>query len=121
MIIEYMDTTINVYNIVNSPFCVDAADGEKIYNLLHKAISEKKHVNLSFKGIELVITAFLNIAVGKLYKDFDDNTIKTYLTKTDLSETFESSWEKVIAGAPIYYSNQKEIERNIDDIIEGEV
>lgn len=116
-----MDTTINVYNIVNGPFCVDTADGEKIYSLLHKAISEQKHVNLSFKGIELVITAFLNIAVGKLYKDFDDATIKKYLIKTDLSEAFESSWDKVVTGAPIYYSNQKEIERNVDDIIEGEV
>lgn len=112
--------TINVQNIINSPFCVDTADGEKIYQLLYKAISEKRHVALSFKGIELVITAFLNIAVGKLYKDFDDKTIKEYLSKTDLLEAFESSWDKVIAGAPTYYSNQKEIEKNIDEIIEGD-
>ena len=110
---------ISVYNIVNSPFCVDAEDGLKIYELLHKAISEKKHVTVSFKGIELVITAFLNTAIGKLYEDFDQMTIDKYLDKIDLMDVFEPTWEKVVTGAPIYYKNRDGIEKDVDNIIEG--
>lgn len=111
---------LNVYSIINSPYCVDAADGEKIYELLFKSISEKKHVTLSFKGIELVITAFLNTAVGQLYRDFSDETIKMYLSKTDYKEEFESCWEKVISGAPVYYANREELESKMDEILEGQ-
>lgn len=110
--------TINVQGIINSPFCVDVTDGEKIYDLLYRSIQEKQYINLSFKGIELVITAFLNVAIGKLYKDFDDKTIKEYLIKSDLDQSFESCWNKVILGAPKYYANKEALDKSIEKIIE---
>jgi uncharacterized membrane protein len=96
---------INVRTVINSPFCIDSADGQKIYELLHKALSEQKHVTLSFKGIILIITAFLNTAVGQLFKDFTD-------------EQFEPVWEKVMKGAPVFYAHQEEIENDIKEILE---
>ncbi|MDD2248024.1 MAG: STAS-like domain-containing protein [Proteiniphilum sp.] len=109
---------INVRTVINSPFCIDSADGQKIYELLHKALSEQKHVTLSFKGIILIITAFLNTAVGQLFKDFTEEQIDNYLSKTELKEQFEPVWEKVMKGAPIFYAHQEEIENDIKEILE---
>lgn len=109
--------TINIKQIINSSFCVDVTDGDKIYTLLYKSIKEKQPVNLSFKGIELVITAFLNVAVGKLYKDFDTQTINEFLNKTDLDESFESCWNKVITGAPKYYAGKEKIDSEMKELI----
>lgn len=109
---------IQVRTVINSPFCIDAADGQKIYELLHKALTEKKAVTLSFKGIELLITAFLNTAVGQLFKDFTEEEINLYLSKTDLDVQFEPVWDKVITGAPIFYAHQEKMENDIKDVLE---
>ncbi len=109
---------INVRTVINSPFCIDAADGQKIYELLHKALSEKKHVTLSFRGIELLITAFLNTAVGQLFKDFTEERISSYLSKTELNPQFEPVWEKVLEGAPVFYAHPEVIENDIKEILE---
>lgn len=109
---------IHVRTVINSPFCIDAADGQKIYELLHKALSGKKHVTLSFKGIDLLITAFLNTAVGQLFKDFTEEQVHSYLSKTDLNAGFEPVWDKVVKGAPVYYAHQDKIENDIKEIME---
>lgn len=109
---------INVRSVINSPFCIDAADGQKIYELLHKALSEKNRVTLSFKGIDLLITAFLNTAVGQLFRDFSEEEINTYLNKTDLNPGFEPVWDKVTRGAPIYYAQPDKVKKDIRDILE---
>lgn len=109
---------INVRTVINSPFCIDSADGQKIYELLHKALSEKKHVTLSFRGIELLITAFLNTAVGQLFKDFNEEQIHSYLSKTDFNPQFEPVWDKVLKGAPVFYAHKEKIEKDIKEILE---
>lgn len=109
---------IEVKNVINTTYCVDVADGEKIYELLNKAFKESKYVDLSFNGIELVITAFLNTAVGKLYKDFPEEFIAAHLSVKNLQEDFQSLWDKVVDGAPRYYANKEAFDKNIADVIE---
>jgi len=86
--------------------------------MVHKALDEKKYVILSFKDIKLLITAFLNTAIGQLYKDFSSDEIETYLSKIDFDPIFIPTWEKVVNGAPIYYSNPKKFESDISEIME---
>ena len=40
---------ISVFNMVGSTFCVEADDGQKVYNLIEKAIQEEKKLNFPFK------------------------------------------------------------------------
>ena len=109
---------INVRSVINSPFCIDAADGQKIYELLYKALAEKNEVTLSFKGITLLITAFLNTAVGQLFRDFTEEEINMYLKKIDLNPSYEIVWDKVTRGAPIYYAQPDKVKKDIRDILE---
>lgn len=110
--------TIEVRNAINTTYCIDVADGEKIYELLSKALKESRSVVLSFSGIELIITAFLNTAVGKLYKDFSEEFISKHLSVSNLQDDFLSVWDKVVEGAPRYYANKVLFDKNIREVIE---
>ena len=39
---------INIINVVGNSFCVEADDGQKVFNLITKAFKEKKNIVLSF-------------------------------------------------------------------------
>lgn len=111
---------INVFNVINSPFCISPDDGQKIYGLIVNALNDGKDVQLSFLNITMVITAFLNEAIGVLYKDYPQNTIDNIDftdISDDLKEAFYASLEKVKTGAPIYYSHQKELDDAASSIL----
>lgn len=112
---------INIYNVINSPFCIEPEAGQKVYNLIVAALKEDKKVQLSFLNITMVITAFLNEAIGVLYKDFDTTKIDQieYINiSDDLKDSFEASLDKVKTGAPIYYKHQAELDDATQRILE---
>ena len=112
---------INIYNVINSPFCIEPEAGQKVYNLIVAALKEDKKVQLSFLNITMVITAFLNEAIGVLYKDFDATKIDRieYINiSDDLKDSFEASLDKVKTGAPIYYKHQAELDDATQRILE---
>ena len=111
---------INIFNVINSPFCIAPEDGHKIYELIVGALKEDKPVQLSFLNITMVITAFLNEAIGVLYKDFTPEMIDKveYLdVSEDLKESFDASLDKVKSGAPIYYRHQQELDESTKNIL----
>jgi len=112
---------INIFNVINSPFCISPEDGQKIYGLIVNALKDGKDIQLSFLNITMVITAFLNEAIGVLYKDFPQETIDNIEfidISEDFKEAFYASLEKVKTGAPIYYSHQKELDDATSNILE---
>ena len=112
---------INIYNVINSPLCIEPEAGQKVYNLIVAALKEDKKVQLSFLNITMVITAFLNEAIGVLYKDFDATKIDQieYINiSDDLKDSFEASLDKVKTGAPIYYKHQAELDDATQRILE---
>lgn len=112
---------INIFNVINSPFCIAPEDGRKVYNLIVAAFKEDRKVQLSFLNISMVITSFLNEAIGVLYKDFDPEKIDQieYINVSDdLKEAFDASLDKVKSGAPIYYMHQAELDDATNQILE---
>lgn len=111
--------TISIYSITGSEFCIEAEDGEKVYTLIKKAISEKRKVELSFQNVELLTTAFLNTAVGKLYKDFSEQEIKDALTvNKNISQSAAVSLKRVVETAKAYYNNPDALRDSINQILE---
>ncbi len=108
---------INIINIVGSSFCVEADDGQKVYNLIVKSFKEKKKVILSFLNVELLTTAFLNTAIGQLYKDFSEDFIKEHLSVVEMSQSGLVSLKRVVETAKLYYKNPDSIEQSIKDIL----
>ena len=109
--------TINVVNIVGDKFCTEAEDGQKVYVVIDKALKEKRKVSISFLNIEMLTTAFLNTAVGQLYRDYSEDFIKESLSVEHLTPSGTVSLKRVVDTAKLFYKNPNAMEQSINDIL----
>lgn len=110
-------TTINIVNTIGDVYGVEAEDGQKVYELLKKAIDGGHKVVLSFLNIEMLTTAFLNTAIGQLYKDYSEEQIKQHLQVTDISDSGKVALKRVVDTAKLFYSDPDALQRSINDIL----
>lgn len=111
------EAKINVINVVGDSFCVEAEDGQKVFDLIIKAFKEEKKVILSFLNVEMLTTAFLNTAIGQLYKDFSEEFIKENISVHDLNQSGLVSLKRVVDTAKLYYKDGNALEQSINDIL----
>ena len=109
--------TINVVNIVGDKFCTEAEDGQKVYVVIDKALKEKRKVHISFLNIEMLTTAFLNTAIGQLYRDYTEELIKESLSVEHLTPSGSVSLKRVVDTAKLFYKNPNAMEQSINDIL----
>ncbi len=111
---------LNVKDIIGNTIAMSTDDGKKLFNELYKNIKDSKKVELSFDGIDMLISHFLNEAVGKLYEKFknwkvlDQAIIYKNIDKDDL----ELLNDKVIPTAKNHFENlerSEKIEKSILD------
>lgn len=111
------NTTINIVNTVGDSFCVEAEDGQKVFELIIKVLSEGRNVTLSFLNVEMLTTAFLNTAIGQLYRDFPEETVREKLKVENLSQSGMVSLKRVVDTAKLYYKDPEAMQRSINDIM----
>jgi hypothetical protein len=70
---------ISIAKIVGAGICVSAPDGHKVHDEIRAGLLAGKRVRLSFKNVTRITTAFLNAAVGQLYGEFDEATLRNQL------------------------------------------
>ena len=58
---------LKIQDIVGSSIWADTRKGKLVYDEICKAFNVRQIVDLSFEGREVLITAFLNTAIGQLY------------------------------------------------------
>lgn len=102
---------IRVVDIIGGPRAVDVADGEKVFAKLLPAIQEGRKVRLSFEGITMVITAFFNAAIGKLYGALAEEQVDKMLDVQDLLPPFLPSLDKSIEWSKAYYRDQERLNK----------
>lgn len=112
------NTTINIVNIIGDVYGVEADDGQKVFTLIKKAFDRKQKVILSFLNIEMLTTAFLNTAVGQLYKDYSEEEIKASLKVTNITDSGKISLKRVVDTAKLYYKDPEALQRSINEILE---
>jgi len=111
------EVNINIFNTVGNPFCVEANDGQKVYELIKMALSENKKVKISFQNVEMLTSAFLNTAIGQLYKDFDEKTIKDKLSVNHLANDDKALLKRVTNTAKLFYKDPERMQRSINEIM----
>lgn len=111
------EININIFNIIGSKYCVEADEGQKIYDLIVKALKEDKNVKLSFQNIEMLTTAFLNTAVGQLYRDYAEDKIKKSLSVEAMTQEDMVSLKRVNKTAKLYYKNPERMINSINEIL----
>ena len=108
---------ISIVGIVGSPLCVEAEDGQRVYELIKKAISEKKKITVSFLNVKMMTSAFLNTAIGQLYRDSSEDDIRNYLSVEDISEDDLVLLKRVVDTAKLFYSRGDELGLCINEIL----
>jgi len=98
---------ISVLEIIEKDKAISVVDGEKLFKYLKKHLQKDESINVSFKGIKMVISAFLNTAIGKLYRDFTKDTINSKLHIDNLKSDSQSLLKEIQDYAPKYYKNRK--------------
>lgn len=112
-----INTTINIVNTIGDVYGIEAEDGQKVFDLINKGFNDKRKIKLSFKNIEMLTTAFLNTAVGQLYKDYTESFIKEHLSVDDISESGKVALKRVVDTAKLYYKDPEAMQRSIDEIL----
>ena len=113
------NVTIKIANTIGDVYAVEAEDGQKVFELIVKAFSDSKKVTLSFQNIEILTTAFLNTAVGQLYKDHTEVFIRENLkVADDISDSGKVALKRVVDTAKLYYKDPEAFQRSIDEIME---
>jgi hypothetical protein len=67
--------------------CTDPEDGSRLCGVLFAELSAGSSVTLNFEQVELIASAFLNSAIGCLYKSFSPDHLSVHLTWSGLDET----------------------------------
>jgi hypothetical protein len=111
---------IRVTDLINSPRAVDATDGERVFKEVCPLLKAGQKVQLSFDGIIMVITAFLNAAVGKLYGELPEQRINELLEVSNLRDAFQPSLDKSIEWSKAYFANRERMEQAIKEELQDE-
>lgn len=110
--------TISVFNLVGDGFCVEAKDGDAVFNAISKVLTEDKAVEISFQNVEMLTSAFLNTAIGQLYKDFSEEKIRALVKVVNIEKADSALLRRVIETAKLYYKNSSWLEESAKRIME---
>jgi hypothetical protein len=108
---------ISVFNLVGSSFCVEAKDGDAVFNAVSKALQQGQAVEISFQNVEMLTSAFLNTAIGQLYRDFSEETVRALVKATDMEEADKALLRRVVETAKLYYQDPTWLEESVKRIM----
>lgn len=94
-------------------------EGVVIYKEILSLLNDGKNVELDFHGIIMMTTAFLNVVIGQLYKDYTSEQLKGRIIFNNISEADALRIKKVADNAKLFYKDQDSFTQNVEEIING--
>lgn len=101
------DLTISIFEVVGSPLCVASGDGQKVYERLAAALKENRGVTFSFHNVSTLTPAFLNVAIGQLYWEFNEEKIRALLKVRDMQPDDLTLLKRVVETAKEYFNDRQ--------------
>ncbi len=90
---------------------MSASDGQRVYSEVREAVLSGGKVTLSFSGVSRMTTAFLNAAVGQLYGEFPERTIRKHLgPPTDYEEWHLARLKMVVDRAKEFFDDKAHVQ-----------
>lgn len=113
-------TNINVKDIINNTIAMSTEDGQKLFHVLYENIKNAHKVNLSFEGIDILISHFLNEAIGKLYERFENWQLldQSIVYKNIDEDDLELLKEKVIPTAKNHFKDSEKHDKIDESILD---
>jgi transcriptional regulator len=103
--------TIRVADIIGSPLCISAEDGQKVYEKLVPLLKQGRKVTISFEKVTTIISLFLNAAIGQFYGVFDESRLNDLLSVTGLTDDDLDMLKRVVDNAKRYYANPQSFDQ----------
>ncbi len=112
---------IVIKDVINSELAVSTENGMKIFEIVDSYLQQKEKVELDFAGITIMITAFLNAAIGSLYskKEYTGEFLNEYLKLENVEKDDRILFRDVIQRAKEYFADKESFEKNSNDAIYG--
>ena len=110
-----MEIKISKYVTLNQGVTLE--EGQKIYDMIGQSLQKGEKVELDFEGITLTTTAFLNVVLGVLYKDYSSEDLKNTLFLKNVNTETARRIKKVTDTAKLFYSNQERFNKNVEDVL----
>ena len=113
-----METNIiQLDKIVSLHQGVTPDEAQPIYDKIAEELKAGKIVEIDFEHIELATTAFLNVLIGTLYKDYTTEQLKDRLVLRNINIDMAARIKKVTDNAKLFYSNQQQYEESIEEAL----
>ncbi|OFX59212.1 MAG: hypothetical protein A2046_12820 [Bacteroidetes bacterium GWA2_30_7] len=106
---------IRIFDEVNGDSAISVDDGDLIFKKIDNALSQSLSVELDFQNINLIITAFLNAAIGQLYSKYNSEQLNEKLKLKNIKPEDVHLFKKVIERAKEYFENPKGFEDSIKE------
>ena len=108
---------IEIKRIIEKNIAISTDDGEKVFTQMKELLENKENpIEVSFSGIDMLISHFLNESIGKLYTEFPKSRWKEIdtINYVDIDEDdLELLKERVIPAFKGDIKRAKEIEKDI--------
>ena len=110
-----------IKDIIETDLAVSTENGTKVFEIVDKYLQQKEKVELDFAGIKVMITAFLNAAIGSLYsnKEYTGDFLNEYLKLENVEKEDQKLFKDVIQRAKEYFADKDNFEKNSNDAIYG--
>lgn len=112
------EITVSVVEAIGSSQCLDTADGQRLHDIIATHFEAGRSVKLSFAGVDDIITAFLNAAIGQLYNEFSEDRIKASLRFEETTPLHARAIVRVIERAKQFFKNKAAIESATSAVLE---
>lgn len=106
-----------VKDIIQSDFAITSDDGNRVYEEIIENLNKGNVVELDFEGVTVMITAFLNTAIGKLYEHFSSETLNEQLKLKNVAANDHILFKMVVQRAKEYFANQKVFEETVTNTL----
>ena len=118
-----MEIEIKVTDYSSANMAVSPDKAEVLFRTIAENLKQGNKVKVNFTEVKLVITAFLNIAIGKL---FGDDSIKKDSLDKDLilfteDERVKGLIEEVVINSKEFYENKKTNKPTVNDHLEDSI
>lgn len=111
--------TIRIFEIVGSGLCVASDDGQKVHDQIAAGLKSGGKVEISFRNVKSLTSAFLNAAVGQLYGEFSEEEIRRKLSVANLEDDDIALLKRVVETAKQYFKNPKRFEKSVQEALDS--
>jgi hypothetical protein len=106
---------LTVFDLIG-PNCVTYTDGLRIYDLIHPELQRGRPVELDFSNVRVIVSLFLNAAVGRLLEDIPTDDLNRLLTISNVPPEAFETLKRVIENSDDFY-HKPQVREALDRIL----